>query len=91
MQEALLQRKVMCSMLPGIWLLAYRSGLAIVNAQMLLQRGVYSPGSAQHARSGPADHYMVFADLAAVEHGVECGHLRQHVHAAAVGWVCIVP
>lgn len=62
---------------------AHRSGLAVVDAQVVTQRLMDTPGPTQHAGRGAADHHVVLADLAAVEHGVEGGHLCMPRHKKA--------
>lgn len=50
-------------------------GLAIIYSQVSFNCFVYVSRSLKHAWRRAADHDMVFAHLAAVEHGVECGNL----------------
>jgi hypothetical protein len=57
---------------------AIRRGLEFLHAHVVTQRLFDVPRAAKHARGGAAHHDVVLANLGAVEHGVERGHL---VHA----------
>ena len=58
--------------------------MAVLDAQVVLDGLVDAASAAQHAGRGAADHDVVLAHLAAVEHGVEGGHLRRETRSPSM-------